>query len=383
MQRNTYRTAARVTAAGALKFDGCCGLVPVKSTVAERFSRSTVTLTATRHPGGFRRKLAAVQDVDQARARFLRVVLHVLHVGLHELEPETVHHALDLAHAAAAGGDLRLEVGDVQVRVAGGVPAPAEHAPDPCLVEASVAHQQEVVDQDAFLLDGVRVGRHRPGRLAADVGVVAARGDVEQWFLAPTDVHRRHHRDIGQVGATVVGVVQHVDVAGPHFSISRDHGAHARRHGTQVHRHVRCIGDQRTGRIEQRAGKVQPLLDIDARGGPLERDAHLFGDRHEQVIEDFQHHRVGIGPDGVLSPQPHDALQQQFARVAERGAPAGAPTTGPFASGSRSTTTSLPCLKPKRTSTFVFVWALPDPKRRSLHPLPPRKCINSPTGTPG
>ena len=35
------------------------------------------------------------------------------------------------------------------------------------------------------------------------------------------------------------------------------------------------------------------------RGGVLQRDAHLLGDRHEQVVEHFEHHRIGLGADRV------------------------------------------------------------------------------------
>ena len=40
-----------MTGSGALKLLGCCGEVPVKSTVASRFARSTVILTLTGGPG--------------------------------------------------------------------------------------------------------------------------------------------------------------------------------------------------------------------------------------------------------------------------------------------------------------------------------------------
>src|SRR6202044_1806455 len=50
MTRNTYRTAARVTGSGALKFEDCCGEVPVKSTVASRLSLSTLILTLMTAP---------------------------------------------------------------------------------------------------------------------------------------------------------------------------------------------------------------------------------------------------------------------------------------------------------------------------------------------
>jgi len=43
--RNTYSTAAVVTAAGAFRLVASCGEVPVKSMVAVRAARSTVTAT--------------------------------------------------------------------------------------------------------------------------------------------------------------------------------------------------------------------------------------------------------------------------------------------------------------------------------------------------
>ena len=50
-------------------------------------------------------------------------------------------------------------------------------------------------------------------------------------------------------------------------------------------------------RVEDGAGEIEPLLDVDRIGGVLQRHAHLLGDRHEEVVEDFQHHRVGLGAD--------------------------------------------------------------------------------------
>ena len=54
--------------------------------------------------------------------------------------------------------------------------------------------------------------------------------------------------------------------------------------------------------VEQGAREVEPLLDIDRVGGVLQPSAHLLGDRHEQVVEDLEHHRVGAGAEGVRAP---------------------------------------------------------------------------------
>jgi hypothetical protein len=50
---------------------------------------------------------------------------------------------------------------------------------------SALVDQLEIVDQHAFLVDGRGARRHRARRHAADIGVVAARGDEEQ-DLAPS-----------------------------------------------------------------------------------------------------------------------------------------------------------------------------------------------------
>ena len=55
-----------------------------------------------------------------------------------------------------------------------------------------------------------------------------------------------------------------------------------------------ALATSRPSRVEHRAGEVEPLLDVDRIGGVLQRHAHLLGDRHEEVVEDLQHHRIGL-----------------------------------------------------------------------------------------
>ena len=91
----------------------------------------------------------------------------------------------------------------------------------------------------------------------------------------------------------MVRVVQHENVARPHgIRVLPYHGLDAFAHGTQVHRHVRRIGNQVALRVEQRAAKVKPLLDVDRVSSVLQLQAHLFGNVHEQVVEDLQQHWV-------------------------------------------------------------------------------------------
>ena len=59
-----------------------------------------------------------MQPVDDAPNAFRRVVLHVLHVGLHHRHGEMHHHLAQLGDALLVGGDLRLDVVDVLHRIA-------------------------------------------------------------------------------------------------------------------------------------------------------------------------------------------------------------------------------------------------------------------------
>jgi hypothetical protein len=48
------------------------------------------------------------------------------------------------------------------------------------LAEAALFDEDEIVDQHALFLDDAAGGRHRARRGAADIGVMPARGDVEE-----------------------------------------------------------------------------------------------------------------------------------------------------------------------------------------------------------
>ena len=154
--------------------------------------------------------------------------------------------------------------------------------------------------------------------------MVAARTHVEHRHLGATQVHRCDDRDVGQVRAAVVGVVQHVDITALHGAgVLADHGLDALAHAAQVHRHVRRVGDQVALGIEQRAAEIEPLLDVDRVGGVLQLQAHLLGDVHEQVVEHLQQHRVGGGACGVGDGAGLAALQHQVVQCGEPRLPAG------------------------------------------------------------
>ena len=84
----------------------------------------------------------------------------------------------------------------------------AEHGADARFVETPRTDQREGFDQDAFLLEGGRIGRHRPRRLAAEIGVVAATRRIERRRRVVRLEDRRHHRHVRQMRAAREGIVR-------------------------------------------------------------------------------------------------------------------------------------------------------------------------------
>ena len=75
---------------------------------------------------------------------------------------------------------------------------------------------------------------------------------------------RGDHRDVGEVGAAVVGIVERVDIAGltsPLVAVY--HHFYGFAHRAEVHGDVRGVRDQVAVGVEDRAGEVEPLFDVD------------------------------------------------------------------------------------------------------------------------
>ena len=242
---------------------------------------------------------AVGQALEHAAHAFGGIVLDMAHIGLDHVEPEMRDHLLQFRHALFVGGDLRLEVGDVLLRVARRPGVVGQKLVQLGLAEFSALDEAEIVDQHALLVDRRRERRHRARGGAADVGMVAARGDPEQDLFRGLIKHRRHHRDVGQMGAAIIRSVQRKDVAGMDVAlVEPDDRLDGPVHRAEMHRHVRRVGDERAVAVEHGAGEVEPLLDVDRIGGVLQRHPHLLGNRHEQVVEDLEHDRVGGGAEG-------------------------------------------------------------------------------------
>ena len=192
------------------------------------------------------------------------------------------------------------------------------------LAEPGVLDEQPVVDQHPLLLDpGAGAGHGSRARSPRSRRDAPARPRRTRSRPGPGGEDGSDDCDVWDVGAAVVRVVEDVDVAAADVRVALDHHLDGLAHGAEVDRHVRGVGDQAALGVEDRAGEVQPLLDVDRLRGGLQAHAHLLGDRHEQVVEDLQQHRVGSGGDpGPVGPG-GDALQQQVAAAGHHGPPAG------------------------------------------------------------
>ena len=133
--------------------------------------------------------------------------------------------------------------------------------------------------------------------------MMAPRRDMEGGRVPTIDEDRHDDGDVGQMGAAIIGGVERVDVARLHAPPVHGHAAGARAapaqdgadavaHAAQMHRHMRRIGDQIACRVEQGAGEIEPLADIDRGRAVLERGAHFLRDRHEQPAHHFEPHGI-------------------------------------------------------------------------------------------
>ena len=144
------------------------------------------------------------------------------------------------------------------------------------------------------------VRRRGPGCATTYVGVMTARGNVKHHPIAVRIESRRDDSYVGKMGAAVVGRIERIDIAWPDLAgIGIDDRADRVAHRSEVYRDVRRIGDQVAVRTEQGTGEIQALLDVDRIRCVLQRGAHVFGHRHKQVVEDFEHNRIGAGTDGL------------------------------------------------------------------------------------
>ena len=101
---------------------------------------------------------AVAQPTDRAAHAAFGVVLHVAHVGVHDVQAEMLDHAAQLLHALLVGGDLRAQVGE---RLHARILAHHDRARTHGGVEPDDLALAELLDNSGHLLRGQEMGRCR------------------------------------------------------------------------------------------------------------------------------------------------------------------------------------------------------------------------------
>ena len=143
-------------------------------------------------------------------------------------------------------------------------------------------------DEHSLLGERPAVGRHRAGRRAADVGMVGARrGEADQ---PRAGIRRGHDGDVWQVRAAAEGVVEDPASSGRlRVLANRRYGVG---HRAEVHGDMLRLHDHLAARVEQRARRIAPLLDVRRVRGPYEQRTHLIAGRAQPADDEAQLDRI-------------------------------------------------------------------------------------------
>ena len=112
-------------------------------------------------------------------------------------------------------------------------------------------------DDEAFLNELARTRRHAARRHSPDIGVMGSHDTVAADLSV--DVDRADQRQIGEMAASGVRVVQQEKFARFGRRIEMTHGSNRVRQGAQVDRNVRSLRDHLTVRAEQ-CGRCVPAF---------------------------------------------------------------------------------------------------------------------------
>ena len=139
-------------------------------------------------------------------------------------------------------------------------------------------------DDHTLLLERARVRRHAARLGRTDVRVVrAARREPDE--IGPVE-ERGDHRDVGQVGAAAVGVVE--DPRRTRLVALVEDRRHGGRHRAEVHRDVLGLHHHPAALVEERGGGVAALLDVGRVGRTHQHGAHLVAGRPERAEHDLK-----------------------------------------------------------------------------------------------
>ena len=272
---------------------------------------------------------AVGQRVEAGTGAALGVVQHGGGGLAQALDAEAPGELAEAVDAGPVGGELRPQVGAALVGLA--------HPPAELGDRRGVEHPRG--DDHALLVQRRRVGRHRARHPRADVGVVGARGREAQQ-LAGVGERGRHDRDVGQVRAACVGVVE--DPAHVRRVLLAEHGGDRRGHRAEVHGDVLGLHDHLAGGVEEGGRAVAALLDVRAVGRAHERGAHLLAGGAQRAGGDLQGDRVhGAHASRSRTTVPVASVRDDHPGAASAGASAASPARSTSAPGRRPVTRTV------------------------------------------
>ena len=143
---------------------------------------------------------------------------------------------------------------------------------DLLLSQAAMFHEQEVLDQHAFLMDAPAVRRGRkPGVRPPIIRMVSpGRQQRKQAPRSPSWNTGEITVTSGRCVAAVIRSVEDVGVPRAHPLLAvPDHGSNRLAHGAEMHRHMWRVRDKAPFGIEERTREVQPFLHVDGIRGVL------------------------------------------------------------------------------------------------------------------
>ena len=156
-------------------------------------------------------------------------------------------------------------------------------------------------DAEAFLEDLGGGGVVGAVRGAADVALVRAVDRPEGKAVAVE--HRHERRQVRQVIAAPIGIVEQVDIARTDRALEEIvHGPGRIRQRADVDRHMLGLRDQATLGVAQRGGEVAARIEDLRVGGPQHGLAHLLHDGVQPVLDHGDGDRIDDNAHAAASP---------------------------------------------------------------------------------
>jgi len=227
---------------------------------------------------------------DLCRSR----TLELLHRDMHDVFSDLIDQSREQGCTGFVRRHHRLEIRHIVVGTPRGIGSTPEHGSNSILIEMAGTHEMKRLDQDAFLLETRRIGRHRARCLATEVRMVSAARNKEARCGGRRKEDRRYDGHVRQMRSSREGIVRHEYVAlCEGLELFADRGDRIG-HRTQMNRNMRRVCDQSPVAIKDGTRVVEPLFDIRRHGRIAEHRSHLFRNRHEPIAQNFEPHGIGL-----------------------------------------------------------------------------------------